>query len=157
LASPRDRLNCLWAYLQAIMPLRAPRAFRHRAVRMIQDEARRLLQRRQVREQRQTSLAIGAQRLIWLDGEALCVTPEFYRSLQHQVPKWLTVASMPEASGKRVRHSHVNVPGARRAVLVQRYSNHLFSWLWSWWRGKPYTSPELRKLGLLFRLQRQGI
>jgi tRNA A-37 threonylcarbamoyl transferase component Bud32 len=157
LTSPSERLVFLKAYLQAVVPVRAPRAFCRRAVYMIEHEAQRLLQRRQVREQRETKLAIGAQRLIWLDGEALCVTPEFYSAVRQQIPEWLAVASSPQVSGNYVRRSIVNVPGASSATLVQRCVTMVLSRLWSWWPGKPYASPEMRQLGLLFRLQRQGI
>jgi len=77
LAGPRDRLACLRGYLRATLPRRLPRAAWRESVRRIENQARRLLGRRKVREQRQTTVAIGAQRLLWLDGEQLCVTPEF--------------------------------------------------------------------------------
>lgn len=155
LASPRERLACLYIYLRFVMPFRAPRAFRRQAVSAIERESRRLLRRRKVREQRQTSVVIGAQRLIWLDGEALCVTPEFYAVVGQKLASWLPPSDPPIRGG--VHHRIVRVPGFAQANLVCRRSANVLGWLGSWLPGKSFSSPELRQLALLFRLQRHGI
>ncbi len=156
LASRRDRLACLRSYLRATWPGRTPRDVRQEAVRQIDRHAQRLLLRRKVREQRQTAMPIGSQRLIWLDGEAMCVTPEFHTALGGEVPAWLTVLLTGD-SQHGVARAEVNVPGARRAVLVRRRGLDPVGWLASSLLGRPFVTPELRQLGLLFRLQRHGV
>jgi tRNA A-37 threonylcarbamoyl transferase component Bud32 len=156
LARRRDRLACLRSYFRATWPGRTPRAVRQQAVRQIERHARRLLLRRKVREQRQTSMPIGSQRLIWLDGEAMCVTPEFYAALGGEMPAWLgtQLTTFPPSGASQVE---IDVPGAPRAVLIRRRTSAWFGRLTASLFGRPFVSPELRQLGLLFRLQRHGI
>jgi hypothetical protein len=154
LAGRRERLSYLRAYLRATVPFRLPKVFYQQAVRTIEREAQRLLRRRKVREQRLTSLPAGGQRLIWLDGEALCVTPEFYAEAAHRSPAWLPPTALPH---RGVRREWVGLPDGGQAELVRRRSADVLGWLWSSWRRKSLPSPELNQLGLLFRLQRHGI
>jgi hypothetical protein len=153
LAGPRDRLACLHAYLRTTLAGPPPRHFRLAAARWIDNLARRLLRRRTVREQRQSQSPIGSQRLIWMDGEALCVTPEFHAAVQGRVPAWLTTSP----GRKGVEFLTVDVPGAPHAHFVSRDRSDWFRWLWCRLRGKPFVSLELRRLGLIHRLQRYGI
>lgn len=149
LAGPRDRLACLRAYLHASLPIRPPREFRHRAVRMIHAYSQKLLRQRRIHEQRQTPLAIGTQRLIWLDEERLCVTPEFRQVFADKVPEWLLAPADEDRP--------VSVPGSARATLIRRSSEEISRWLWSRLRRRQLTSPEVRQAALLFRLQRYGV
>jgi hypothetical protein len=155
LASPRDRLACLRAYLRSILAIRTPRRFRQQCVRQIGRQAERLLRRRPVREQRQTAAVIGAQQLIWLDGEGLCVTPEFHAAL-HDRERFqeLIREEMPVAGLSR---QPLNVPGLGQTTLIRRWSHTSWRWLWAWLGGRRWLSPEVRQAGLLFRLQRYGI
>jgi hypothetical protein len=153
LADRRERLACFRAYLRAAIPFRPPPTFGQRAVHAIEHEAQRLLRRRKVREQRATTVAAGGQRLIWLDGEALCVTPEFYDEAGHSLPAWLPPSTL---SRNGVQHEWVSLPSGQ-AELVRRRSADVLTWLWSSWRRKSLPSPELVQLGLLFRLQRHSI
>src|SRR5262249_20562467 len=118
---------------------------------------RRLLRRRHVRDQRQAPLPAGAQTLIWLDGEALCVTREFRDDLHGRLPDWLTPAGRCSLLDNQVSRSGVAISGERRACLVRRHARRPFAWLWPLFRQRPRTSPELRQAALLFRLQRYGI
>jgi tRNA A-37 threonylcarbamoyl transferase component Bud32 len=153
LVRPRERLACLRAYLRG-----TGRQLRRRAssVRRLADA---LLRRRHVREQRQPPLGTGTQNLIWVDGEALCVTREFWARCRGQVPRWLneeTEALRPQYAA-RLTSERVALPGGSRAVLVRRRVFLPFAWLWGRLRRKRPTSPELRQAGILFRLQRYGI
>ena len=85
LATPRERLACLRSYLGK----RIGRPSLRHAVGVIQRLRERLLRRRHIREQRQPPPTV-AQNLIWLDGEALCVTRAFQAVLKGQVPRWLS-------------------------------------------------------------------
>jgi tRNA A-37 threonylcarbamoyl transferase component Bud32 len=152
LARRRDRLACLRSYFRAVWPGWIPRAVRRDALREIERRAQRLLLRRKVREQRQTAMPIGSQRLIWLDGEAMCVTPEFHTALGGEMPAMLT--DMPRQG---VSRSEIEVPDLRRALLVRRRAFDPLGWLASSVFGRPFVTPELQQVALLFRLQRHGI
>lgn len=156
LASPRERLLCLRAYCQAAgIGKGRPR---RRLARFILRQSERLLRRRRVRELRQPPLQIGAQSLIWLDGEALCVTPEFHARLGGKLPAWLKPAGQLEGvSPDRAVRSVVPIPEGRTANLVCRRVDRPQSALARFLRRQPPPSPELDQVGLLYRLQRYGI
>jgi tRNA A-37 threonylcarbamoyl transferase component Bud32 len=147
LASPGDRLTCLRAYLGDVIGFRA-------AARQVRARAQRLLRKQHVREARDCLLPLGRQAVIWLDGEALCVTPEFWRELGGRLPDWLRLRS-DEAVPPLVR-TVVPLGGGRRGLLVRRRETGLLRWLWLGLRRRPLLSPELREAGALFRRQRQG-
>src|SRR5207302_730262 len=71
------------------------------ALAYVRAQAARLLLKRHVREARQAPMAVGVQNLVWLDGEALCVTREFLESVGGQVPKWLLPAHWPRGAPTR--------------------------------------------------------
>jgi hypothetical protein len=156
LATPRERLTCLRSYLRHSLPGRMPLPLRRQALAQIEQHARRLLDRRSVREQRQTSLPIGSQPLIALQGDALCVSPEFHTALRCAVPGWLAAIHDNAQKGREARSIRA-VPGAAGAVLVRRRTQSVRNWLRATLTGKPPVSPELAELALLFRLQRHGI
>jgi tRNA A-37 threonylcarbamoyl transferase component Bud32 len=144
LATPRERLICLRAYLRT--------ASRSAGVlSQIRRQAEALLQKRRIRELRQAPLMPGKQNLIWLDGEALCITREFYASLLGEIPLWLRTPTRQTARGS------VYLPGGGQGLLVRRRVQQPLRWFWAWLRRRPLTSPELEQAGTLFRLQRYGI
>jgi hypothetical protein len=157
LVSRRDRLACLRAYFLATIQTRMPRAFWRLAVARIRRQSLRLQRKRRIRELRQVPLAPGTQNLIWLDGEALCVTGAFRDEMRGRELDWLRAAEPAGGPVNRVHHSLVSLPRTLRAHLVRRQSSHPLRWLWAWLRGRPLTSPELEQAGTLFRLQRFGI
>jgi tRNA A-37 threonylcarbamoyl transferase component Bud32 len=154
LATPRQRLACLLAYFRAA---NAPRQLLGAAAKSIERRAHRLLTRRHIREMRQPPLATGTQNLIRLDGEALCVTREFWATLGVEVPEWLHHA-LPRADYSAVvESSRVALPGGGTALLVGRRERNLLGWLHGLLRRRPMISRALRQAGILFRLQRYGI
>jgi tRNA A-37 threonylcarbamoyl transferase component Bud32 len=165
LVSPRDRGMCFRAYCRVSGWF--DRRMQRRVGRFILEQSERLLQRSRVRELRQPPLRTGAQSLIWLEGEALCVTPEFHALLQGQIPPWLKPAgrleeSFPPAADSRkplgrVTRSIVPLPDGRSARLVCRQANRARNRLKTLLRCRPAPSPELEQVGLLYRLQRYGI
>jgi tRNA A-37 threonylcarbamoyl transferase component Bud32 len=159
LASPRDRLTCLCAYLNFSLKTGTARNLPRlsQAARDIRRRSDRLLQRRRIREQRQESLAFGTQNLIWLDGEALCVTREFRTELGAHPPAWLLSGRGSAGSQPALTREVVTTPRGRTAQLVRRRTNRPLARLWAWLRRRPLTSPELDQAGILFRLQRYGI
>jgi hypothetical protein len=124
--------------------------------RAIRQETQRLLRRRHIWKARYSPPPVGPQELLWIDGEALCVTLDFWESLAGQVPEWLSVQETPgEANGPT--HQVVPLPGGRRGVLVRRRCDQPLRWLWTEFRRQPLMSPEVRQAGALFRRQRQGL
>jgi tRNA A-37 threonylcarbamoyl transferase component Bud32 len=156
LASPRERLACLRAYLRALPPGVTLVALTQ-VVSRIRREARRFLRKRHVREQRQVPLAPGTQNLLWLDGEALCVTREFWAASRGQLPSWLTPATARAFPAHRVTHQVVSLPKGGEATLVRRWACWPGRWLWTWLRRRRPASPELAQAGVLFRLQRYRV
>jgi tRNA A-37 threonylcarbamoyl transferase component Bud32 len=142
LASPRQRLTCLWAYLHATpsplgsLPVR-------RWATGIRRRTRHLLSRRRLRAERDRPLTIGDRSVLWLDGEALCVLRDFWDELGGRVPSWLGTAGSADEV--------VPLPGGRRGLLVRRRRSQPLAWLWAKLRQRPLVSPELCRAGLLFR------
>lgn len=163
LVSERERLRCLRAYLQVfasggVDPRRtagmkwegeapaepwtpkgsagaSPSRNLAEVAQQIRRRAQRLLTKRRVREQRQAPLAAGDQNLIWLDGEAVCVTSDFHGELDEYSPLRRVIAPQ----------------------LVRRRQFRPFAGLWAWLRGRELVAPEIEQAATLFRLQRYGI
>ncbi len=155
LATSRERLACLLAYLRASTQVKVPRSFVIRAVRHVQGFAGRLQVHRRVRELHQAPLKTGTQTLVRLHGEALSVTREFLQEFQGRVPDWLQPGAAPTGP---VGTALVALADGRRARLVRRRGGQPLAWLWATIRRRHApASPELRQAGMLFRLQRYGV
>ena len=157
-ATVRERIACLRAYLRQFRPGGSTRrlSLRSRAL-AIRRRADRLLRQRRIRELAQVPAEKHAQRLIWQDGEALCLTLDFHADLAGRIPDWLRLGNAPARPRSWETHTWVDVPEARRALLVYRRQRRLLSALWAWLRRRSVSSPEVRRAGLLFRLQRYGM
>jgi hypothetical protein len=156
LATARDRLACLRAYLGETAPdAGLPRLAA--AARAVRRQATALLRKRRLRELRQPPQEPGRQNLVWLRGEALCVTREFREELGGRLPDWLTAEGNALSCGAAVWRGTVELPGGRPGLLVKRHGARPVAWLWAWLRGRRLVSPELEQAGILFRLQRYGI
>jgi hypothetical protein len=125
------------------------------AADQIQARSAALLLRRRIREQRQPPLPPGTQNLIWLHGEALCVTRDFQDALDGQVPDYFDGHGQDPGYGATRRR--VTAPGAACGELVRRSSSRPLRWLWCRLRGRTLVPPELEDAGTLFRLQRYGV
>jgi len=152
LASERERLIFLHAYLRGS----AAGLLRFCALR-IRKLANRLLKKRYIRELRQPGLPPGRQNLIWLDGEAVCLTREFREEIRDRLPAWLDLLRKPVRAGNEVHRRLVPLPGDRAGRLVRRRQSRPWSWLWRWLRGHSWVSPELEQAATHFRLERYGI
>lgn len=156
LASLRERLACLRAYLKATLPRSLVSAAVRRAIQHITQATQRLLRHRHIREQRQPLLPGVAQRLIWLDGEALCVTPELHAMLNPEPSSSDEEGKPLDAAPQRLLQAG-GLPGPFQATLVRRRADWHLRSLWAWLRGKQLQSCEVRQAALLFRLQRYGV
>jgi tRNA A-37 threonylcarbamoyl transferase component Bud32 len=155
LATGRERLTCLRAYVTAWEP-GAPAAGVMQFARDVRRRSERLLGRRRVRQERASPPPVAGQGVLWLDGEALCVTQEFWADLAGTVPSWLPLPSAA-APGDQVVRAVVHLPGGRRGLLVRRWCDRPLAWLWSLLRQRPLLSPELREAGALFRRRKHGL
>jgi tRNA A-37 threonylcarbamoyl transferase component Bud32 len=156
LLSVSERILCLRSYLRAcrvrgqgdgggLLPV-AFAIFRR---------SRQLVGRHRIREMQ--NVPVARQQLVWLDGEALCVTPEFQRALAGEIPEWLRLARLPAQPWQVVQRSQVRLPGVGGALLVRRRVIRPLAGIWAWLRRRRLTSPELRRAREIFRLQRTGV
>lgn len=154
LATPGDRLACLYAYLRAAegageLAANLPGA----ALHAIRRASQRLLRKRHVQEARLCPALDGDEGVIWLDGEALCVTDRFWAELEGRLPSWLETARWSDGLTRSV----VDLPGGRRGLLVRRRLDQPLRWFWLRLRRRPLISPELRQAGALFVQWRHGV
>jgi tRNA A-37 threonylcarbamoyl transferase component Bud32 len=143
LASPRERLTCLHAYLREARAALGPQPVRRWACG-IRRRTQHLLCRSRLRAERDRPLVIGERSVLWLDGEALCVLRDFWDELGGQVPSWLGTTG---GAGQEV----VPLPSGRQGLLVRRRRARPLAWLWAKFCQRPLVSPELRRAGMLFR------
>ena len=121
--------------------------------RDVRQAALRLLRHRHIRKERASPPPVANEGIVWLDGEALCVTQAFWKDLGGRVPGWL---SLPR-DGRGLSRSQVVLPGGRDGLLVRRWCDRPLGWLWCALRRRPLLSPELRTAGLLFSRQIHGL
>jgi tRNA A-37 threonylcarbamoyl transferase component Bud32 len=150
LAGPRERLSCLRAYC---ISANLDRKSRRNAVAAIRKQCRLLAGRRHIREARHLPETPLRQELIWLDGEALCVTPDYYQEWNGALPS--TDQAAPGRN--QVQREWVSLPRGGSAVFARRRMDCFFAWLAKWFGAKPLVAPEVQQAGLLYRLQRYGL
>jgi len=85
LATLRERIACLFG-LRAGDEWLSQGGFHSEILERIQRLTSRLRVKRRIRHQWQPPLPAGTQNLVWLDGEALCVTEEFRATFQGDAP-----------------------------------------------------------------------
>jgi tRNA A-37 threonylcarbamoyl transferase component Bud32 len=146
----RLRARFLWAYRRVACSTRQTHvpSFAELA-RRIQAEAGRRGRRRGTGEQTLPLLPDTAQRLVWLDGEALCAIPELADELDRP---WKRLA-LYDPTRDRTTLS-LSVGQARLAVSQYRWPVARFA---AWLRGRAWRSNELRQGRLLFHLERHHI
>lgn len=145
-ASDRDKLRFLRSLL---LELGSPWPLKTMA-RFIRRRAVVLWRQRRIREMAQNPLSLGRQNLIWLDGEALCVTREFQAELGSKVPDWLRVSLQKEA-GPAVTQTTITWK-QRTLTLVRRWTETQAARQWR--RKSKFPAPEFAQAGALFRLER---
>jgi tRNA A-37 threonylcarbamoyl transferase component Bud32 len=165
LITPRERIACLQAYLRVatskVSQSRASEFDLRQSGAAIQRRTDQLRRRPRIRDMSQAPPATARQRVLWLDGEALCVTADFWDAMHGRMPAWLTnwYRQLREP-GKRPdprRPLTMPLPDGGSATLVRRVVNRPLHRLWTWLCRRTPISPEIRQAALLFRLQRQGI
>jgi hypothetical protein len=128
-----------------------------RLARAIVRESDRLLRRPRLREMRQPLVLDGRQEIVWLDGEALCVTRAFAAECRGEVRARLRLPRDGARGKNDVTASRVALPHGGAGLLVRRSTSRPFAWLRTRLRWRPWVAPEVAQAGTLFRLQRAGI
>ncbi len=157
LATPRERLRCLAAYLSTSRQgdTKAPTV--RTLSNAIHIESVRISKQRRLRERVRVQTADREPSLIWRDGEALCMTREFETCLGSDRPAWLALGSLPKKPGRLKIEEQVHVPTLGSAELTRRRQQS-WSLLLSRLTGRLRpSSPDLRHAGFLFRLERLGL
>jgi hypothetical protein len=131
------------------LPVPRRQALFHKALEAIRAQSDLLLRRRHIHEARQ--IPAEKQELIWLDGEALCVTPEYFRLHKGALPP---VSALTH--NERARAT-VPLPRGGQGFFIRRRTDRFLAWLAAWFGFRPVSAPEVRQAGLLFRLQRYGV
>jgi hypothetical protein len=95
----------------------------------------------------QPSISVN-QQLVWLDGEAMCVTPDYLAMLHGRVPDYLTTSPTLTT---------VTIEDGSRGLLLRRQSRRPIARFGAWLGRKRLTSPELEAAAIAFRLERLGV
>jgi tRNA A-37 threonylcarbamoyl transferase component Bud32 len=156
LAGVRERLVFLSSYLGACRSSYVSIPSWAKAACAIRRRSQRLLRQRRIRELHQAPLGNGSQNLIWLDGEAVCVTRQFQEEIQGALPPYLQNVYHGLSYHPSAETIDLST-GSRTGLLIRRRIRNLGQWLWSLWRRKRPVSPELRQAGTLFRLERYRV
>jgi aminoglycoside phosphotransferase (APT) family kinase protein len=142
MASPRDRLRFVRAYLRPCPPGKF-KAF----VRSITGQSARLRGRSSARDQRLPP----APRLVWLAGEQVCVVPEL-------ADLWpVPAVGPPFYLDSPTPEEWVTFPGGRRALLTRFSTVDPLGRLGAAVRERPWRSPAATAARVLFHLRRHGV
>lgn len=155
LATSSERMACLFAYLGGRRP-----ATRRRRLRLllsrVQRKAAELRQKRHIREKRQLPTA-EAQAWIYVEGEALSITPALATLTSGQSLDWLSLDHQPVVE-RPVSRRWVVLPGRKQVLLERRRQKIPLQQLFRYWLlGQPIISNEQRRATLLWRLERHGV
>ena len=160
LATPADRLRMLAAYRRAVVQRRGTTQGVPKLADLVKEcrhQAERVRGRSSVAAQRQPVSPDRSQRLVWLAGEAVVVTPEL-------VGLWPTPAvrdpfypSTPTPTPPAGHREWVTFPGRRNAVLVRFHTVARVGRMIAAVRERPWRSPGANAARMLFHLQRHGI
>jgi tRNA A-37 threonylcarbamoyl transferase component Bud32 len=151
IVSPDDRLACLRAYRQSAGVELPPILDMARAVESL---TLRLLTKRRIRELRQLPLPHLAQNLIWVDGEALTVTLDFWKETSGHMPAWL---QMPAPPAHLPFLEEITLPQDNRLRLTRRWFTPSKLRSLAGIKKTGFPSPEFEQVGALIRLQRFGL
>lgn len=160
LATPADRRRVLWAYRRAVRMIRGTSAGVPKFstfVKEIEHHARRVANRSSVAAQRHPVSAETPQRLRWLAGEAVVVTPELVGLWPKPVLGEPFYPAMPTPTPVSGHREWVTFSDGRRAVLIRFHTVARFGRLLAALRERPWRSPATAASRVLFHLQRHGI
>ncbi len=152
LASPRERLRMLRAYLRNLKGMPPFKVW----ARQIQKASEPLKLRGSIRDQHCDPAIAASQRLVWLaPAEAVCVTP----ALAEVWPQPAITIPYYPLSGEPIRagdKQHVLAPDGKTAILLRWRTTAPLSRLKSWLRDRCWRSPGALFAKQIFRRQRLG-
>ena len=157
LATPKERLTCLAAYLEVCCNCNSHARDLRSLAKAISIESARLSKRRRLRELSQVQTKEHEPMVLWRDGEALCLTAELEACLGASRPAWLALSSLPCAPSRLKIRERVEVGSGGSADLTRRRErswSQVLSRLAG--RHRP-SSRDVREAGYLFRLDRLGL
>ena len=148
LASSPDRLRFLREYL-GLESRERTRDF----ARSILKSSAKIQDRSSVRDQRQRSINQSDQRLVWLQGEAVCVRPDL-------LPVWPWNVSGPpfyDDEQSQLAEEWLTFADGRRGLVVRFRSSDPLGRLHAAFRERPWRSPGATAGRILFHLERFNI
>lgn len=151
LASPRDRLRVVRAYLGRIPDRDRPN--RRNFIRAVEEESSAFERLSSVKDQRISFHAGKDLRLIWKAGEAVCVIP----SIAEMWPNPAVSPPFypgPDEALREPGEMFVSLPDGRLAFLTRYTTWAPFGRLLARMRGRPWRSPAANDARTLFQLQR---
>ena len=151
LAGPAERRVFLLAYLRHTRS-RLPEFAT--ICRRIERRTAKLLNRSSIREQRLPVVA-ESQPLIWLDGEALCVTPRYQVLFKANELQRLAY-SLPESAGNECRTRFVRLRNGAQAQLMCRRTIRRAAQVLDAVRQRHWLTPEAHEAAALLRRERLG-
>lgn len=159
LASPADRRRMLWAYRRTVRMTRRTSAGIPKFssfVREVEHHSRRVANRSSVSAQRQP-VPTTSQRLRWLAGEAVVVTPELTGLWPKPIIREPFYPAKPTPTPAGGHREWVTFGDGRQAVLVRFHTVAPFGRLLAALRERSWRSPAVSAARVLFHLQRHGI
>jgi tRNA A-37 threonylcarbamoyl transferase component Bud32 len=152
-----ERFACLRAYIdESDIRTRIRRTQLAQAMRLVTRRRDALLRNHKVQEMRHSAQACARPRVIWRDGEALCVTEAFDKRVGASIPDWLRYDQTAVHGRNAERSLPIRAGGLRCAELIFRRETRIFAGLSAWLRGKQLVSSSVRQAGRLFREQQHG-
>ncbi|MCS7046130.1 MAG: lipopolysaccharide kinase InaA family protein [Gemmataceae bacterium] len=113
-----------------------------------------LQRKRRIRELRQPPLASEGQKLIWLDGERLVITPAGRKTLEDLPAELLQPANVRPGSSETISISNKDGPELR---LTRRVVRRPWPGLMGWFGRPAFPTPEFEQAATILRLERYGI
>lgn len=161
LASVSERLRFLWVYRRTLRHANAleQNSHAHRFGRMaqaIESCTQRLCDRSSSRDQR-ASTTKSQQRLLWLEGETVCVIPEMRDLWPYPVSGHPFYQDVPSDSTRACQEEWLTFADNTRAILQRFQSFAPLARLVAMIRERPWRSPATRQARVLFHLERHGI
>lgn len=160
LASPADRLRVLAAYRRAVIGIRGSSKDVPKLSNLLKEceyQAGRVRDRSSVAEQRQPVASTAPQRLVWLAGEAVVVTPDLaglWPTPPIRAPYYPAMPTPTPPGGER---EWVTFTDGRKAVLIRFHTVARFGRLVAALRERPWRSPGATAARVLFHLRKHGV
>lgn len=160
LATPADRLRVLAAYRRAVARIRGTSKGVPKLAALVTEceyQAARVRDRSSVAAQRQPLSSAVPQRLVWLAGESVVVTPDLAESWPKPAVRAPYYPASPTPTPAGGQREWVTFADGRKGVVVRFHTVARVGRLLAAVRERPWRSPGATAARILFHLQRHGI